>query len=55
MTQEFPITNSTLQWLEGILAERFGYKWHLTRSAAGLHLALEGGEGAIVFDAIESG
>lgn len=55
MTQEFPITNSTLKWLEGVLAERFGRKWHLTRSAAGLHLALEGGEGSIVFDTIEPG
>ena len=44
--------NSTLQWLEGILAEHFGQRWHLTPSAAGLHLALEGCEGVIVFDAI---
>jgi peptidoglycan/xylan/chitin deacetylase (PgdA/CDA1 family) len=55
VTQQFLITNSTLQWLEGILVERFGHKWHLTRSAAGIHLALEGGEGAIVFDVIEPG
>jgi len=55
MTQKFPITNSTLKWLEDLLSERFGYKWHLTRRTVGLHLALEGGEGAIIFDAIEPG
>ena len=48
----YPITDSALRWLEVIFGERFGQRWHLTPSAAGMHLVLEGGEGAIVFDAI---
>ena len=53
VTTEYPITNSVLKWLEGIICERFAYKWHLIRRDAEIHLVLEGGEGAIVFDVLE--
>lgn len=50
MSHMFPITSSALRWLEIILSERFGHRWHLQRCNIGLLLSLEGGEGAIFFD-----
>ena len=49
MIRHFEITDSCLKWLENILAERLGHKWHLTNSAEGFQLRLEGAEGSIFF------
>lgn len=51
----FPITGSTLHWLEVIFAERYGHSWHLIRTDTSLHLQLDQAEGAIIFDSLVSG
>jgi len=52
VTQEFPISNSILKWLEVILAERSGHAWHLSCTSEGLSLQLAGARGAIRFDTL---
>jgi hypothetical protein len=52
LPEYYPITDNALQWLTQILFERFGSRWNLRRSNLGLHLALEGSKGQIVFDSI---
>ena len=47
---QYPIADSALRWLEIILTERFGAKWHLSRIEPGLRLELDGAEGSIIFD-----
>jgi len=51
----YPITDAVLRWLEVILEERFGHKWHLSFMADGLCLQLVGAEGAILFESLCNG
>ncbi len=55
MTQIFPITEATLEWLEKVLAERFGLEFQLKRFNREFWLQIRGLSGAIVFDAIVPG
>jgi hypothetical protein len=46
----YPVSDAALRWLEGILAERFGHRWGLSRCSLGIKLQLDGAIGFIVFD-----
>lgn len=52
--KRYQIKDSTLKWLEIILSERFGHKWILTRSKDRISLKLEGSDGKIFFDNLQS-
>ena len=50
---KFPFTEYTYRWLETILEDRFGGKWHLERTSQGLSMSLEGENGVILFDMLQ--
>ena len=49
----YPLTNTTLRWLEVILSERFGLSWKITRDNEALLLSIDGHNGVVKFDRLE--
>lgn len=48
------IYQNALRWLEIILSERFGHRWHLERFSKSIELTLDGGNGKIIFDSLQN-
>ena len=48
------MSDAALCWLAGVLAERFGHRWEVSRCSVGIKLQLDGAAGSIIFDELQA-